>query len=57
MKAPGPFDWDGFQADFAARLAAALEVPEEAVPWPDLNEDEVNGLVERYSGPEWMEFR
>jgi lipoate-protein ligase A len=57
MKAPGPFDWDGFQGDFAARLAAALEVPEEAVPWPDLNEDEVNGLVERYSGPEWMEFR
>lgn len=54
---PDPFDWDRFHGDFAARLAAALGVPAEAVPWPDLNEEEVEGLVERYSAPEWMEFR
>ena len=54
---PDPFDWYAFHDDFAARLAAALEVPAETVPWPELNEDEVSGLVEKYSSPEWMEFR
>lgn len=54
---PDPFDWHAFHDDFAARLAAALEVPAESVPWPELNEDELSGLVEKYTSPEWMEFR
>lgn len=50
-------DWERFEADFAARLAAALALPAEAAPWPELNEDEVAALTEQYSSPEWLEFR
>jgi|CZKI01.1.fsa_nt_gi lipoate-protein ligase A len=50
-------DWDGFGEDFAARLADALGAQASPCPWPEFNEDEANGLVERYSSPEWMEFR
>jgi lipoate-protein ligase A len=57
LKAPGAFDWDRLQEDFIARLSAALEIPSEEVPWPDLDEDEVAGLIEKYGSPEWMEFR
>jgi lipoate-protein ligase A len=57
LKGPDPLDWDRFHDDFAAALAAALGASAELVPWPEFNEDEVNGLVEQYSGPEWMEFR
>jgi len=52
-----PVDWDKFHDDFVALLGALLEVASIAVPWPDLNEDEVSGLVEKYSSPEWNEFR
>ena len=52
-----PVDWDEFQADFTSRLAAARGVAAEPVPWPDLNEDEVSGLTEQYSAPEWLEYR
>lgn len=54
---PAGLDWDGFFEDFAARLGAALNCPAGAAPWPDLNEDELGGLVEKYSSPEWIEFR
>ena len=50
-------DWEKFQADFVAGLAAALGTSATPVPWPDLNEDEVSALVEQYSTPEWNEFR
>jgi lipoate-protein ligase A len=50
-------DWEKFGEDFAARLAGALGIAAEALPWPDFSEDEMEGLVERYSSPEWMEFR
>jgi hypothetical protein len=26
-------------------------------PWPELEEDEVSGLTERYASPEWLEQR
>jgi lipoate-protein ligase A len=32
-------------------------MPAEITPWPELNEDEVSGLIENYSSPEWMAFR
>jgi lipoate-protein ligase A len=50
-------DWDKFHDDFTARLAAVLGTTAEPVPWPELNEDEVSGLTEQYSAPEWLEYR
>ncbi len=48
-------DWDRFEADFVAGLVRALGVEAERTPWPDLDEDEVSALVEKYSSPEWNE--
>ena len=50
-------DWERFGADFATRLARVLDAEETPTPWPDLNEQELEALVEQYSSPEWMEFR
>ena len=56
--AAGPaVDWEKFHDDFAAQLAAMLGTTAEPVPWPEFNEDEVNGLTEQYSAPEWLESR
>ena len=55
--AGAPLDDEQLQGDFVAALAAALRLPAEATPWPDLNEDEVSALIEQYSSPEWMAFR
>jgi lipoate-protein ligase A len=55
--AGGAVDWEKFQEDFAGRLASALEATAVPVPWPELNEDEVSGLTEKYSSPEWLEQR
>ena len=50
-------DWDLLSGDFAGRLAQALGVDAQECPWPEFSEDEMEGLVEQYSSPEWMEFR
>ena len=50
-------DWEEFQVKFTGALARALEVEEVETPWPDLIEDEVSGLIEQYSAPEWIEYR
>jgi lipoate-protein ligase A len=50
-------DWEKFHEDFTANLAAVLETTAEPVSWPELNEDEVAGLTEQYSAPEWLECR
>ncbi len=50
-------DWDQFEGDFVAQLAAALEVTAEPTPWPELDDDEVSGLTEQYSTPEWIDYR
>lgn len=50
-------DWDKFHDDFAAGLAAILGMAAEPVPWPELNDEEVSGLTEQYSSPEWIENR
>jgi hypothetical protein len=50
-------DWDAFLEDFAARLGTALGCPAEAKPWPELDEEELGALVEKYSSAEWIEFR
>jgi lipoate-protein ligase A len=53
----GPVDWDVFHENFAARLGEVLGARAETSPWPDLDDEELNGLVERYTSPEWQEFR
>jgi lipoate-protein ligase A len=53
----GAVDWDEFQQRFTAALARALESEAAETPWPELNEEEVSGLIEQYSSPEWIEYR
>lgn len=50
-------DWDEFGDRFTQRLAQVLHVDPVETGWPDLNEDEVSGLVEQYSDPQWIEYR
>jgi lipoate-protein ligase A len=53
----GDLDGGAFADDFIAGLAGALGAEASPVPWPELAEGELEGLVERYSSPEWNEFR
>ncbi len=53
----GPIDWEKFQERFEAELAKTLGAALTPTPWPDLAESEVEGLIEQYSSPEWMEHR
>lgn len=50
-------DWDSFHDLFAAEIARTLGAEAAPTPWPELDESEVEGLIERYSSPEWMENR
>ena len=52
-----PIDWERLNDDFVVGLGAALGVPAEATPWPEFADGEVEGLIEQYSSPEWMEHR
>ena len=53
----GAVDWEDFGGRFTAALGLALRAAPQAAPWPELNEDEVAGLIEQYSSPEWIEYR
>ena len=55
--AVGPVDWDDFSSQFTTALAPAFSAEAIATPWPDLNEEEVSGLIEQYSAQEWIEYR
>ena len=46
-----------FAAHFTSALAQAAGAEAVATPWPELNEEEVSGLIEQYSAPEWIEYR
>jgi lipoate-protein ligase A len=50
-------NWDDFGARFALSIAEAAGVPALPAPWPELNEDELSGLTEQYSSPEWIDYR
>jgi lipoate-protein ligase A len=50
-------DWDQFESDFPAQIAAQLGGSAQPAPWPDFNESEVEGLIEQYSAPEWLASR
>ncbi len=52
-----PVDWERFQNDFAGALATALGSVVDPVPWPELAEQEVEGLTEQYAAVEWTEAR
>jgi lipoate-protein ligase A len=53
----GSAAWEKFGEDFVLRLGAALGAQPAETPWPDFSEEEMEGLVEQYSSPDWMEFR
>jgi lipoate-protein ligase A len=55
--AAGTVDWEAFAELFTRALADVVGSPAEAVPWPDFNEEEVSGLTEQYTLPEWIEHR
>ncbi len=52
-----PIDWEKFHTLFGAELARGLGAELTPTPWPEISEDELAGLVEQYSSPEWMEHR
>jgi lipoate-protein ligase A len=53
----GSLDDERLREDFTALLAESLGTTANAVPWPELNEDELSGLTEQYSSPEWVDWR
>lgn len=50
-------DWDRFETNFAQNLAESMAAELTPCPWPDYREEEVEGLIEQYSSPEWLEYR
>lgn len=50
-------DWDEFAGHFVAALGRALGAEPVEAPWPELADGEVEGLIEQYSSPEWIEYR
>lgn len=50
-------DWARFREEFTTDLARELGCEATPVPWPDLAEDEVEGLTEQYAASEWNERR
>lgn len=55
--AAGAIDWDEFEQAFVARLALALGGTAQAMPWPEIDDEEIGGLAENYSSAEWLEYR
>jgi lipoate-protein ligase A len=53
----GALDWEQFAREFEAALGRAIGAEPEETPWPEFAEDEVSGLIEQYSTPEWLEYR
>lgn len=53
----GALDWEEFSTGFTTALGGTLGNPPQATPWPELHEDEVSGLTEQYSSPEWIAYR
>jgi len=50
-------NWEQFHSDFTKALARLLDAEIEPVGWPDFAETELEGLIEQYSSPEWIEYR
>lgn len=52
-----PLDWERFHDDFATLLGAMLGGEAGPTPWPEISDDEISGLTEQYTAPEWNEAR
>jgi lipoate-protein ligase A len=50
-------DWERFGDDFCREIASVLGGEAMPVPWPEIAEHEVDGMIEQYSAPEWNEMR
>lgn len=50
-------DWNAFETEFTARLAATFGAEVVPTPWPEFAEGEHEGLTEQYSSTEWIEYR
>lgn len=55
--APGDVPWDDLTDLMAASLASIVGAEAQHAPWPDFAEGELEGLTEKYSSPEWNDFR
>ena len=55
--AAGDVPWDDLTDLMAASLASTLGAEAQHAPWPDFAEGELEGLTEKYSSPEWNDFR
>lgn len=55
--AAGTVPWDDLTDLIAAALASTLGAETGHAPWPDFAEGELEGLTEKYSSPEWNDFR
>lgn len=53
----GPLDWDEFAKRVVVEFGRTLGVDPLVTPWPEFPEHEVEGLIEQYSTPEWIEYR
>lgn len=53
----GPLDWDDFGGRFAASLGRALQREAAETSWPEFPDGALEGLIEQYSAPEWIEYR
>lgn len=53
----GNVAWDEFSDRLVHAVGKALGVEAVDQGWPDLHEEEVAGLIEQYSSPEWIEYR
>jgi lipoate-protein ligase A len=53
----GGIDWERFEEQFASFLAAALGQTAAQVPWPEIDDEEVNSLTEQYGSSEWIAYR
>ena len=55
--AAGDVPWDDLTDLMAASLASIVGAEAQHAPWPDFAEGELEGLTEKYSSPEWNDFR
>ena len=50
-------DWDAFSVLFVGEIARLLDLTPEETPWPEFDEDELDGLAAQYASTEWNEAR
>lgn len=51
------FPWQALHTSFVRHLGRILELDTRETGWPDFDGEELTGLIEQYSAPEWNELR